>query len=153
MGCVRCCSQFIHDFVSLYLPVLSFCRSRSTAAVCPGLQAQILSCYKENGSRTLTCSDLAKEYLQCINAAKKVRGLWKVEGMWSIVNDPKDRKSITTQHAFNSQQNTPDILPSHGKHQFILTLMAATHLKKVCSISSSFSKLSVNIRKHQLLGF
>ncbi|KAM6924931.1 MICOS complex subunit mic25a-like [Xenentodon cancila] len=46
-------------------------RSRNTTAVCPGLQEQILSCYKENGSQTLKCSDLAKEYMQCINAAKK----------------------------------------------------------------------------------
>ncbi|KAM9751306.1 MICOS complex subunit mic25a-like [Menidia menidia] len=46
-------------------------RSRSTAAVCPGLQAQILSCYKENREQTLKCSDLAKEYMQCIHAAKK----------------------------------------------------------------------------------
>ncbi|XP_072223584.1 MICOS complex subunit mic25a isoform X2 [Leuresthes tenuis] len=46
-------------------------RSRNTAAVCAGLQAQILSCYKDNRDQTLQCSDLAKEYMQCINAAKK----------------------------------------------------------------------------------
>ncbi|XP_034028091.1 MICOS complex subunit mic25a [Thalassophryne amazonica] len=46
-------------------------RSRSTSPVCAVLQAQILSCYKENRDQTLRCSDLAKEYLQCINAAKK----------------------------------------------------------------------------------
>uniref|UniRef100_A0A3B3VJ02 Coiled-coil-helix-coiled-coil-helix domain containing 6a n=1 Tax=Poecilia latipinna TaxID=48699 RepID=A0A3B3VJ02_9TELE len=46
-------------------------RSRNTAPVCPGLQAQILSCYKDNKDQTLKCSDLAKEYMQCINAAKK----------------------------------------------------------------------------------
>ncbi|XP_017266935.1 MICOS complex subunit mic25a isoform X1 [Kryptolebias marmoratus] len=46
-------------------------RSRNTAPVCSGLQAQILSCYKENKEQTLKCSDLAKEYMQCINAAKK----------------------------------------------------------------------------------
>lgn len=46
-------------------------RSHNTAAVCPGLQAQILSCYKDNRDQTLTCSDLAKQYMQCINAAKK----------------------------------------------------------------------------------
>ncbi|XP_078110481.1 MICOS complex subunit mic25a-like isoform X2 [Sander vitreus] len=45
--------------------------SRSTDPVCPGLQAQILSCYRENRDQTLTCSGLAKEYMQCINAAKK----------------------------------------------------------------------------------
>ncbi|KAI3357174.1 hypothetical protein L3Q82_015634 [Scortum barcoo] len=48
-------------------------RSRNTDPVCPGLQAQILSCYRESRDQTLRCSDLAKEYMQCINAAKKVR--------------------------------------------------------------------------------
>ncbi|XP_051915790.1 MICOS complex subunit mic25a [Hippocampus zosterae] len=46
-------------------------RSRNTGAVCPGLQAQVLSCYKVNGQQTLRCSDLAKEYMRCINAAKR----------------------------------------------------------------------------------
>lgn len=46
-------------------------RSRNTDPVCSGLQAQILSCYRENRDQTLRCSDLAKEYMQCINAAKK----------------------------------------------------------------------------------
>uniref|UniRef100_A0A3Q2QI57 MICOS complex subunit mic25a n=1 Tax=Fundulus heteroclitus TaxID=8078 RepID=A0A3Q2QI57_FUNHE len=48
-------------------------RTHNTAPVCPGLQAQILSCYKDNKDQTLKCSDLAREYMQCINAAKKVR--------------------------------------------------------------------------------
>nr|XP_046251856.1 MICOS complex subunit mic25a-like isoform X3 [Scatophagus argus] len=47
-------------------------RSHNTDPVCPGLQAQILSCYRENRNQTLRCSDLAKEYLQCIDAAKKL---------------------------------------------------------------------------------
>ncbi|XP_062419262.1 MICOS complex subunit mic25a isoform X2 [Pungitius pungitius] len=46
-------------------------RSRRTDPVCLGLQAQILSCYRDNRDQTLRCSDLAKEYMQCINAAKK----------------------------------------------------------------------------------
>ncbi|XP_070401080.1 MICOS complex subunit mic25a isoform X1 [Nothobranchius furzeri] len=46
-------------------------RSRNTTPVCSGLQAQILSCYKDNKEQTLRCSDLAKEYMQCIHAAKK----------------------------------------------------------------------------------
>ncbi|XP_054465641.1 MICOS complex subunit mic25a [Anoplopoma fimbria] len=46
-------------------------RSRNTDPVCLGLQAQILSCYRDNREQTLRCSDLAKEYMQCINAAKK----------------------------------------------------------------------------------
>ncbi|XP_041654593.1 MICOS complex subunit mic25a-like [Cheilinus undulatus] len=46
-------------------------RYRSTDPVCTGLQAQILSCYRVNRDQTLKCSDLAKEYMQCIDAAKK----------------------------------------------------------------------------------
>lgn len=46
-------------------------RPRNTDPVCSGLQSQILSCYKNNGDETLRCADLAKEYMQCINAAKK----------------------------------------------------------------------------------
>ncbi|XP_071331609.1 MICOS complex subunit mic25a-like isoform X2 [Trachinotus anak] len=46
-------------------------RACNTDPVCAGLQAQILSCYRENTDQTLRCSDLAKAYMQCINAAKK----------------------------------------------------------------------------------
>lgn len=46
-------------------------RACSTEAVCTGLQAQILSCYRDNKDQTLLCSDLAKEYMRCIQAAKK----------------------------------------------------------------------------------
>ncbi|KAK2851053.1 hypothetical protein Q5P01_007329 [Channa striata] len=46
-------------------------RSHNTDPVCSSLQAQILSCYRENRDQTLKCSDLAKEYMRCINAAKK----------------------------------------------------------------------------------
>lgn len=46
-------------------------RPRSTEPVCPVLQSQILSCYKDNGQETLRCSELAKEYMRCINIAKK----------------------------------------------------------------------------------
>ncbi|XP_030280356.1 MICOS complex subunit mic25a-like isoform X2 [Sparus aurata] len=46
-------------------------RSRNTEPVCSGLQSQILSCYKGNSDQTLRCSDLAKEYMRCIDAAKK----------------------------------------------------------------------------------
>uniref|UniRef100_A0AAY5K7N1 CHCH domain-containing protein n=1 Tax=Esox lucius TaxID=8010 RepID=A0AAY5K7N1_ESOLU len=46
--------------------------ARNTEPVCINLQSQILHCYKENQEQTLQCSDLAKTYMQCINAAKKV---------------------------------------------------------------------------------
>lgn len=49
----------------------SHVRPRSTEPVCTSLQAQILHCYRENRDQTLRCSELAKEYMQCIDAAKK----------------------------------------------------------------------------------
>ncbi|XP_048858458.1 MICOS complex subunit mic25a-like isoform X2 [Brienomyrus brachyistius] len=49
----------------------SHIRPRSTAPVCSSLQAQILDCYRDNREQTLSCSGLAKEYMLCVNAAKK----------------------------------------------------------------------------------
>ncbi|KAL1021076.1 hypothetical protein UPYG_G00008420 [Umbra pygmaea] len=46
-------------------------KARNTEPVCINLQSQILHCYKENRKQTLECSDLAKTYMQCIDAAKK----------------------------------------------------------------------------------
>ncbi|XP_066527223.1 MICOS complex subunit mic25a isoform X2 [Hoplias malabaricus] len=46
-------------------------KPRSTEPVCTMLQAQILNCYRENRVQTLRCADLAREYMQCIDAAKK----------------------------------------------------------------------------------
>uniref|UniRef100_A0A8K9VFX8 CHCH domain-containing protein n=1 Tax=Oncorhynchus mykiss TaxID=8022 RepID=A0A8K9VFX8_ONCMY len=46
-------------------------KARNTEPVCINLQSQILNCYKENREQTLQCSDLAKTYMQCIDAAKK----------------------------------------------------------------------------------
>lgn len=46
-------------------------RARNTEPVCSGLQTKILSCYMESGDRSLACSNLAREYMQCINAARK----------------------------------------------------------------------------------
>ncbi|XP_023689631.2 MICOS complex subunit mic25a [Paramormyrops kingsleyae] len=46
-------------------------RPRRTEPVCTGLQDKILHCYRENQGQTLGCSDLAREYMQCVNAVKK----------------------------------------------------------------------------------
>ncbi|KAG5846000.1 hypothetical protein ANANG_G00145100 [Anguilla anguilla] len=39
--------------------------------VCADLQGQILKCYRENTSQTLSCSRIASLYLQCVNDAKQ----------------------------------------------------------------------------------
>ncbi|KAL7891549.1 hypothetical protein AOLI_G00010250 [Acnodon oligacanthus] len=46
-------------------------KPRNTVPICPELQSQVLNCYKENRHQTLHCSALAKEYMTCINSAKK----------------------------------------------------------------------------------
>ncbi|MBN3325845.1 MC25A protein, partial [Atractosteus spatula] len=46
-------------------------KKRRVEPLCSNLQSEILRCYRENKEQTLNCSDLAKEYMQCINAAKK----------------------------------------------------------------------------------
>ncbi|XP_051562356.1 coiled-coil-helix-coiled-coil-helix domain containing 6b isoform X2 [Myxocyprinus asiaticus] len=40
--------------------------------ICVGLQLQVLNCYRENKHQTLQCSQLAKDYMNCINTSKKV---------------------------------------------------------------------------------
>ncbi|XP_051985854.1 coiled-coil-helix-coiled-coil-helix domain containing 6b isoform X3 [Xyrauchen texanus] len=39
--------------------------------ICVGLQSQVLNCYRENKHQTLQCSQLAKDYMNCINTSKK----------------------------------------------------------------------------------
>ncbi|XP_062401572.1 MICOS complex subunit mic25a-like isoform X2 [Sardina pilchardus] len=46
-------------------------KPRHVVPICPGLQSDVLNCYKENKHQTLLCSSLAKEYMNCINTAKK----------------------------------------------------------------------------------
>ncbi|KAF0877753.1 MIC19 protein, partial [Crocuta crocuta] len=40
--------------------------------VCADLQAKILQCYRQNTQQTLSCSDLANQYMRCVNQAKQV---------------------------------------------------------------------------------
>ncbi|XP_071350200.1 MICOS complex subunit mic25a-like isoform X4 [Trachinotus anak] len=46
-------------------------RPRQTASVCIELQAKVLQCYRENPQQTLHCSSLAKQYMTCVQQAKK----------------------------------------------------------------------------------
>ncbi|XP_041110628.1 coiled-coil-helix-coiled-coil-helix domain containing 3a isoform X1 [Polyodon spathula] len=39
--------------------------------VCADLQGEILRCYQESNGQTLSCSALARQYLQCVNNAKQ----------------------------------------------------------------------------------
>ncbi|XP_040014645.1 MICOS complex subunit mic25a-like [Xiphias gladius] len=46
-------------------------RPRQAASVCTELQAKVLQCYRENPQQTLHCSSLAKQYMTCVQQAKK----------------------------------------------------------------------------------
>ncbi|XP_037107498.1 MICOS complex subunit mic25a-like isoform X1 [Syngnathus acus] len=46
-------------------------RPRQSASVCSELQAKVLQCYRENPQQTLHCSTLAKQYMTCIQQARK----------------------------------------------------------------------------------
>lgn len=46
-------------------------KPRHVLPICPELQTQVLNCYKENKHQTLLCSGFAREYMNCINSAKK----------------------------------------------------------------------------------
>ncbi|XP_076840291.1 MICOS complex subunit mic25a isoform X5 [Brachyhypopomus gauderio] len=46
-------------------------KARSTEPVCTDLQSRVLLCYRENRDQTLHCSELAKDYMRCVNTAKK----------------------------------------------------------------------------------
>lgn len=46
-------------------------RPRQTASVCTELQAKVLQCYRENPQQTLHCSSLARQYMTCVQQAKK----------------------------------------------------------------------------------
>ncbi|XP_037535148.1 MICOS complex subunit mic25a isoform X2 [Nematolebias whitei] len=46
-------------------------RARPTTPVCGELQVKVLQCYKENPQQTLHCSSLARQYMTCVQLAKK----------------------------------------------------------------------------------
>lgn len=46
-------------------------RPRQTASLCTELQARVFQCYRENPQQTLQCSSLAKQYMTCVQQAKK----------------------------------------------------------------------------------
>ncbi|KAG7326478.1 hypothetical protein KOW79_009879 [Hemibagrus wyckioides] len=46
-------------------------KPRNTVPICSEMQSKVLNCFQENRHQTLLCSSLAKEYMNCINSAKK----------------------------------------------------------------------------------
>ncbi|KAL3058990.1 hypothetical protein OYC64_011010 [Pagothenia borchgrevinki] len=46
-------------------------RPRPIGSVCSGLQSQVLQCYSDHPQQTLLCSSLARQYMSCVQQAKK----------------------------------------------------------------------------------
>ncbi|XP_032369748.1 coiled-coil-helix-coiled-coil-helix domain containing 6b isoform X3 [Etheostoma spectabile] len=49
----------------------AYIRPQQTVSVCSELQAKVLQCYRENPQQTLHCSSLARQYMTCVQQAKK----------------------------------------------------------------------------------
>nr|XP_055068633.1 coiled-coil-helix-coiled-coil-helix domain containing 6b isoform X1 [Misgurnus anguillicaudatus] len=59
--------MYNHDAVKTESTV----RSCNISPICSELQSQVLNCYRENKHQTLHCSQLARQYIDCINSSKK----------------------------------------------------------------------------------
>ena len=58
------------------------CRPRQIGSVCSGLQSQVLQCYSDHPQQTLLCSSLARQYMSCVQQAKKVGGGYTLYCAW-----------------------------------------------------------------------
>ncbi|XP_058636322.1 coiled-coil-helix-coiled-coil-helix domain containing 6b isoform X2 [Onychostoma macrolepis] len=63
--------QTAHMYEQEVLKAEATVKPRRVSPVCPELQSQVLSCYRLNPQQTLHCSQLAKDYISCINTSKK----------------------------------------------------------------------------------
>ncbi|XP_067314940.1 coiled-coil-helix-coiled-coil-helix domain containing 6b isoform X2 [Pseudorasbora parva] len=63
--------QTLHMYTQEAVKAEAAVRPRHVSPVCPELQSQVLSCYRQNGQQTLHCSQLARDYMNCINSSKK----------------------------------------------------------------------------------
>ncbi|XP_016424406.1 MICOS complex subunit mic25a-like isoform X1 [Sinocyclocheilus rhinocerous] len=63
--------QTAHIYEQEALKAEATVKPRHVSPVCPELQSQVLSCYRLNPQQTLHCSQLAKDYINCINTSKK----------------------------------------------------------------------------------
>ncbi|XP_073708572.1 coiled-coil-helix-coiled-coil-helix domain containing 6b isoform X2 [Garra rufa] len=63
--------QSLHMYGNEAVKAEATVKPRHVSPICPELQSQVLSCYKLNSHQTLHCSQLAKDYMNCINSSKK----------------------------------------------------------------------------------
>uniref|UniRef100_A0A8C1UJ89 Coiled-coil-helix-coiled-coil-helix domain containing 6b n=1 Tax=Cyprinus carpio TaxID=7962 RepID=A0A8C1UJ89_CYPCA len=63
--------QTAHMYEQQALEAEATVKPRQVSPVCSELQSQVLSCYRLNPQQTLRCSQLAKDYINCINTSKK----------------------------------------------------------------------------------
>lgn len=70
-------------------------RRRNTQPICANLQEAILTCYNENKSQVLNCSELVKEYQRCVRLAQKVTiALYSIYSKEAIVIAQVSQKDL-----------------------------------------------------------
>ncbi|KAI2663191.1 MICOS complex subunit mic25a [Labeo rohita] len=63
--------QTLHMYEQEAVKAEATVKPRHVSPICAELQSQVLSCYQLNRHQTLHCSQLAKDYMNCINTSKK----------------------------------------------------------------------------------
>ncbi|XP_067229899.1 coiled-coil-helix-coiled-coil-helix domain containing 6b [Chanodichthys erythropterus] len=63
--------QTLHMYTQEAVKAEAAVKHRHVSPICPELQSQVLNCYRLNGQQTLHCSQLARDYMNCINTSKK----------------------------------------------------------------------------------
>ncbi|XP_048056082.1 coiled-coil-helix-coiled-coil-helix domain containing 6b isoform X1 [Megalobrama amblycephala] len=63
--------QTLHMYTQEAVKAEAAVKRRHVSPICPELQSQVLNCYRLNGQQTLHCSQLARDYMNCINTSKK----------------------------------------------------------------------------------
>ncbi|XP_077056007.1 coiled-coil-helix-coiled-coil-helix domain containing 6b isoform X2 [Siphateles boraxobius] len=63
--------QTLHMYTQEAVKAQAAVKPGHMTPVCAELQSQVLSCYTLNTGHTLMCSQLARDYIHCINSCKK----------------------------------------------------------------------------------
>eukprot|EP00063_Salmo_salar_P016084 XP_013990919.1 PREDICTED: uncharacterized protein LOC106566891 isoform X1 [Salmo salar] len=118
-------------------------KARNTESVCINLQSQILNCYKENREQTLQCSDLAKTYMQCIDAATKVEVSLTMysDGMCCDLGRDETRidSAVCLAACFSVCTNLTLLPPAAGQYPILHPAWLACQGSEYCSTWTSIT--------------
>ncbi|KAM9813338.1 coiled-coil-helix-coiled-coil-helix domain containing 6b [Neosynchiropus ocellatus] len=65
------CKEAVEQYDRSAAKAETHIRPLQTEPVCPELQARVLQCYRDHPEQTLLCSTWAKEYMTCVQQARK----------------------------------------------------------------------------------